>query len=306
MTRRGWLILLLLPFLAWLCTGVFQVNPGEQAVVRRFGALAGPPRGPGLHFGLPWGLDRVDRVAVDTQRELRVGGVTEDIVGSTGRSMEALLTGDNNLLDLQLTVFYRVDPQAVVAYVLHRDRVEPVLARLTEEATLFAVASERIDPLLLGQARQLEQRVKQSLLRQLAAQRLGVVVDQVTVNRAEPPGELVETFREVNRARTRRDTIEREAMSLRNTEVSLARQHSDRVRAEAATRAEQLRTAAAAESESFTKMLASLPTNPAQRRQALLEIYLSRMKEVLGKMQVRTITGANAEQHVILPASRDR
>ena len=60
-------------FLAYLVTGVYEIRPSEQAVVRRFGRVDGDPHGPGLLIGLPWGMDQVDRVAVDEQRVLEVG-----------------------------------------------------------------------------------------------------------------------------------------------------------------------------------------------------------------------------------------
>ena len=63
--------LLALLLIAYLLTGVYQVGPDERAVVRRFGKVVARP-GPGLGFGLPWGIDRVDRVPVRTVRQLRI------------------------------------------------------------------------------------------------------------------------------------------------------------------------------------------------------------------------------------------
>ena len=56
----------------YLLTGVAQVRPEERGVVRRFGAVVARP-GPGLWVGLPWGVDRIDRVPVRTARQLNVG-----------------------------------------------------------------------------------------------------------------------------------------------------------------------------------------------------------------------------------------
>ena len=58
--------------LGYLSTCLTQVQRGERAVVRRFGRIASTP-GPGLYFGLPWGMDRVDRIAVDQVRRIVVG-----------------------------------------------------------------------------------------------------------------------------------------------------------------------------------------------------------------------------------------
>src|SRR6478672_10857738 len=92
--------LLLLALLAYLATGVYQVGPEERAVVRRFGKVVARP-GPGLGFGLPWGIDRVDRVPVRTVRQLRVG-YDPETAGETGAPPGQMLTGDQNLVNVQL------------------------------------------------------------------------------------------------------------------------------------------------------------------------------------------------------------
>ena len=71
--RRLLLALLALGLVAYGLTGVVEVQPGERAVVRRFGRVLDDKPGPGLWVGLPWGIDRVDRVRVRTVRQLDVG-----------------------------------------------------------------------------------------------------------------------------------------------------------------------------------------------------------------------------------------
>src|SRR5262249_6232486 len=63
----------LLLLLAYLATGLTEVRPGERAVIRRFGRVLEETPGPGLWIGLPWGMDRVDRVSVDSVRRVVVG-----------------------------------------------------------------------------------------------------------------------------------------------------------------------------------------------------------------------------------------
>ena len=67
------LVVAVVLIVAYLLTGVVQVRPGERAVVRRFGRVLEHKPGPGLWVGLPWGMDRVDRVAVDQVRPVEVG-----------------------------------------------------------------------------------------------------------------------------------------------------------------------------------------------------------------------------------------
>src|SRR6266404_2581777 len=101
--RRLWLILLLL-LVAYGLTGVVQVRPGERAVVRRFGRVLAEKPEPGLWVGLPWGMDRVDRVEVDKVRQVSVG-YTED---ETGLPSGQFLTGDHNLVNVRVLLEYTV------------------------------------------------------------------------------------------------------------------------------------------------------------------------------------------------------
>ncbi len=94
------LVLILAAALIWMASGVYFVQPDEQAVVRRFGRLLQDgPREPGAHIGLPWGLDRVDRVKTREVRRVDIGPVS--LGGSAAGSAAAqFLTGDRNLVDV--------------------------------------------------------------------------------------------------------------------------------------------------------------------------------------------------------------
>src|SRR5438132_931964 len=99
-------LILLLAVVAYLLTGVVPVRPGEQAVVRRFGAVVAKP-GPGLWVGLPWGFDRVDRVPVDLVRRVTVG-YQPDAEIDAALPPGQLLTGDQNLVNVRAVIDYAV------------------------------------------------------------------------------------------------------------------------------------------------------------------------------------------------------
>src|SRR2546423_14517999 len=96
-----WLLVLLL--VGWLLTGVKEVRPGERAVVRRSGRVLDVQPRAGLWIGLPWGIDRVDRIPVEQIRRVDIGyrpgesGADETPAGQ-------LLTGDRNLINVSLVL----------------------------------------------------------------------------------------------------------------------------------------------------------------------------------------------------------
>src|SRR5947209_8554015 len=117
-----WLLLLLL--VVYLFTGVYQIRPGERAVVRRFGRVLPDRPEPGLWIGLPWGMDRVDRVPVELRRPVVVGYRPEEDDGGLATPPGQLLTGDHNLINIQVVLNYSVRPEGVADYVVQGERAD--------------------------------------------------------------------------------------------------------------------------------------------------------------------------------------
>ncbi len=106
-----------------------QVQPGERAVVRRFGRILDDKPGPGLFLGLPWGLDLVERVPVGRKKRVIVGVAKkeEDEQGETPAGQ--LLTGDHNLVNVEAEIHYTVREDQVDKFVLQAERADGLLAR---------------------------------------------------------------------------------------------------------------------------------------------------------------------------------
>src|SRR5262249_40687141 len=121
-----------LAVVAYLLTGLAEVRPGERAVVRRFGRVVATPA-PGLWIGLPWGMDRVDRVAVDRLRAVTIGYQPEEEEGPISPPGQ-LLTGDHNLINVRVVMHYTVDEAQVVDFVEQSDRADDLITRAAEAA----------------------------------------------------------------------------------------------------------------------------------------------------------------------------
>src|SRR5262245_54948170 len=103
---------LLVLWTAW--SAVTVVAPGERAVVRRFGRILDDKPGPGLYVGLPWGIDRVQRVAVNLERSVIVGWTSqEDTAEPSVTPPGQLLTGDHNLVNVRAQIHFMVIPEEV-------------------------------------------------------------------------------------------------------------------------------------------------------------------------------------------------
>lgn len=305
---KRWLVILLFVLLAgYFATGLFQVAPGEWAVVRRCGQPLADLRGSGLHWGLPWGIDQVDRVAVDEQRQLIIGyqdetGPGDSLAPITQASPTGqALTGDNQIVNIRISIHYRIERDSLVDYVLAKANVEELLTRATEATLTQTVASEKIDQVLLGRSISFETRLRDQLAQAIRQYRLGIVIDSVNLALAQPPAELIDIFRDVNRARSQRDISLTDANARKNADVSQARQEADRIitlgQSNANTRLAQARS----EADSFRALIATFPTTEPGASSALLQIYLSEMQSILARMQVKTLSDQGVEQVVIVP-----
>lgn len=298
--KRISLIIVVLSLVAYLGTAIYQVQPGEQAVVRRFGRVLDEPRPPGLHVGLPWGMDRVDRVAVDERRSIEVGFAPDDPGVPNAVPPGQVLTGDQNLVELRISVYYRVYHEheqtgAVVDYVLNRDRVEEVMTRAAEAALTATLAGQKVDEVLLGKAKDLEPLLRNRLVSTLAGYRLGVAIESVNLT-YRPPAKLDDIYREVNRARTQKETAEAEALGQQKTAISQALEEAIKKRSEADALYRQRLLEATAEAQSFLALLQS-----SDPQNALLSLYLSHMEQVFSRLQVRTLSNADVDQTIFMP-----
>ncbi|MCS6866882.1 MAG: SPFH domain-containing protein [Gemmataceae bacterium] len=285
MLKLRYLFLLLV--VSYLATGIYQVGPDQRAVVRRFGQVVARP-GPGLGFGWPWGIDQVDRIPVRTVRQLRVGydpNTANDAVTSPGQ----MLTGDQNLVNIQLVLDYAIGETDADLddYVLHRDRVEAILARATEAAMGEWAAAHSIDQVLLTGNAALPVWVMNRLHERLPVLRLGVRVQRASVAILAPPDEVRAAFEAVNQAETAIRTRETQARQQSEQRLTQANAVKYRLEQEAAQYRDEQLAQAAAEAEAFRKELMAFREVLKSHPDALAFLWWQEMQDILDTLTTR-------------------
>ena len=238
-----------LALLASLLTGLAQIRPGERGVVRRFGKVVATP-GPGLWIGLPWGMDQVDRIAVDRGRTVKFGFSPEEEDFSPNTPPGQLLTGDHNLIDIQVVIHYSVDDSRVVSFVENEDRADSLIARAAETVLAEWVAGKAIDDVLLRGKVLLPDVLVTKTRQRIAGYQLGVQIQEAAVAHLFPPDDVKDAFDKVTRAQasirtaeqnalqdaararraaqTEKFQLERQTESYMNERIRLARAEADR------------------------------------------------------------------------------
>lgn len=204
-----WLLLL-----AYLLTGVVQVRPGERALVRRFGRVLEEKPTAGLWIGLPWGMDRIDRVSVDFVRRVTVGYPAEADDDGLATPPGQLLTGDHNLVNVQVLLDYAVrqtSDQDVEDYVVNQERVESVLHRMAEASVAEWIGGRTVDEVLIQGKARLPVLLVEQVQKRIEPYRLGVELRGASVAHLFPPREVRQQFDDVTRSQTEIQTKEHRA-----------------------------------------------------------------------------------------------
>jgi modulator of FtsH protease HflK len=278
---------LLFLFVAYLLTGVAQIGPEERAVVRRFGKVVAKP-GPGLWIGLPWGIDRLDRVPTATVRRVTVGYQPEAIDDSPMPAGQ-LLTGDQNLVNVQVAVDYALaeGETALEDYVMQRDHIDGVIAREAEAVMAEWVAGRTVDEVLLAGNAELPSRLVRQVQKRTEPYRLGVRISQASVAYLAPPEEVRSAFEEVNRAQTNIRTQEYRARQEEQARLRAASAEKFRFEQEARAAVDAKLSQARAEAEAFGKRLESYRRLKEQNPDVLTAIWWDEMGRVLLSLKGR-------------------
>jgi membrane protease subunit HflK len=291
---RYLLVLAVLAFLGSLVTGMTQVRPGERVVVRRFGKVVATP-GPGLWIGLPWGLDRIDRVTVDQVRRVVVGYQPEQEDDTQAAPPGQLITGDHNLVNIQVVVHYAVDENQVVSFFEQADRADALIARAAETVLTEWVAGRTIDDVLLqgkvvlsGPPRTDQDEhgvVATRAAKRLEPYRLGIRLLNADVAYLYPPQEVKNAFDEVTKAQTSIRTREQEALQYADKRQREAATRKFKIEKETEAYIEERLRLARAEADRFEKRLEQYQRLRRDNPQFLASIWYDEIRDLVKKMK---------------------
>jgi len=249
--------------LFYLASGFYVVQPGEQAIVRRFGQVLPGEIGPGLHYRVPWPVDQVDIVSVSAVRR------TE-----TDRAL--MLTGDENLINVRLGVHYVVADPA--AYLFRVTDPDTLVSAAAEAAARQVIAEEAVDNVLTIDKALIQSRAAELAQATLDAYETGLQIVDVQLLESSPPEAVADAFRDVSSAREDKQTVVNEALAYQNEVVPTARgDAATLVNAARAYAAEKV-NAAQGEAARFSAQQAAHADQPAITH---VRLYLEAIENVL-------------------------
>ena len=269
---------LLLIVLAW--TSCYTVQAESEGVVLRFGKFLKTVE-PGLHFKLPFGIDRVSVLPTRRQLKLEFGFTTSGYTnpyqpGEDTREERSMVTGDLNAALVEWVVQYRIeDPKQYLFDVRNPDQT---LRDLSEAATREVIGDRTVDEVITIGRQDIEISALARMQELAKRYMLGIRVDQVQLKNVNPPAEVQASFNEVNKAQQDRENAINIANGDYNEAVPRARGQADQmIRAAEGYRFKRVNEAQG-DVASFNAILAEYVKAPEITRTRL---YLETMGDVL-------------------------
>lgn len=262
----------------WLYNAVYVVDEQEQAVILRFGKYY-ETVGPGLNIYLP-PIDRKFQENVTRERAYSKQG--------------QMLTEDENIIEVPLTVQYRVSN--LQEFVLNVDQPEISLQHATDSALRHVVGSTSMDQVLTEGREQMAIDVRERLQRFLDTYKTGITVTQVNIQSAAAPREVQEAFDDVIRAREDEQREKNQAEAYANGVIPEARGQAQRIVEDANGYREEVVARAQGETDRFTRLLAEYRKAPEVTRERL---YLETMQDLLGNTNKVLVTGDQGQNNLL-------
>jgi membrane protease subunit HflK len=299
----------------YVATGLYTVPANEIAVVRRFGQAVWPPRTSGLHFDLPWPLTRIDRVNLNAVRTLAVGEATDEasaILAPTTNQPTTFLTGDRNLLQLRVVVQYRVSEEFLAEWLYACDAPEQRLRSQVESTVADLVSRSGVDFVHTQGLAELNNRLLLAVRAAARDQRLGCDVEQVTIDRAEPPARVKADFLDVSNARADMSRSINEARAYAEQRLAEsqadARQLIDLSERERGIKVSRAKGAADRFVKLADQVLLDARTGGRDyvlsRHLTLNRMYVETLREVLGRAKSKVVLDGPQPTDVMLPSEQ--
>lgn len=277
-------------------TCAYTVDDKQQGVVTTFGKVT-DITDPGLHFMLPFGIQKVERVDVNVYQKIELGYTNDDGYPVSKTSESTMITGDYNIVNVDFFVEYKIsDP---VQYLYSSTDPEMILRNLIQSQVRNVVGSSSVDAVLTDGKEEIQRQVKELVTQILAEYDIGLTLVDVRIQDSEPPtAQVVEAFKAVETAKQTAEAVVNEAKAYQNAQLPSAEAEANKL-LENAQFLKQKRINEAIEAVAmFEAMYAEYVQNPEITRSRM---YYEAISQILPGVKVYINTGAGENIDMLLP-----
>lgn len=254
----------------WAFASFYTVKPEEQSVELFLGEYSSTGN-PGLNFA-PWPFVTAEVIPVTREQ-------SEDIGVATGRGSGngLMLTTDENIVDIDFQVVWNINDPA--KFLFNLADPQQTVRSVSESAMREIIAQSELAPILNRDRGQIEQDAFELIQATLDAYDSGINIVRVNLDKADPPREVIDSFREVQAAEQERDRLERQADAYANRVLAGARGEAAQVLEEAEAYRARVVNEAEGEASRFSAVLAEYQLAPEVTRRRL---YIETLERIYG------------------------
>jgi len=276
--------------LVWLGTGFFIVQEGQQAVITQFGKYKATV-GAGFNWRMPWPVQRHELVYVSQIRSVDIG--RDNIIKATGLRESAMLTEDENIVEIKFAVQYRLNDAR--AYLFESKNPTEAVVQAAETAVREVVGKMKMDSALAEERDQIAPRVRQLMQTILDRYKVGIEVVGINLQQGgvRPPEQVQAAFDDVLKAGQERERAKNEAQAYANDVVPRAVGAASRLKEEANAYRERIVAQAEGDAQRFKAILPEYQKAPQVTRDRLYTETFQQVYSNVTKVLVDSKQGSN-------------
>ena len=275
---KGIALIALVVIAGWLATGLYRVQADEQGVALVFGKVW-DKTGPGLHYNVPAPIGEVIKPKVTRVNRVEVG--FRGSQGSQNVTRESLmLTGDENIIDVQFVVFWLIKDAA--NFLFNVRNPELTVKAVAESAMREVIGQTPLEEAITTKRQSVQQDSKELLQKILDQYGAGVSIAEIQLQKADPPQEVIDAFQDVQRAQQDQERSVNEATAYKNDIIPRAKGEAQKMLQDAEAYKQRLIKESEGEAKRF---LSVYSTYLGAKDVTTRRLFLERMQDVLQKSE---------------------
>ena len=278
-------------------TCFYTVDDKQQAVVTTFGKVTEITNA-GVHFKLPFGIQKVTKVDVHVYQKIELGYSSNKESGAIVNTSEStMITGDYNIVNVDFFVEYKIsDP---VAYLYSSVNPESILKNLIQSQVRNVVGSSTVDAVLTDGKENIQMQVRELVSKILAEYDIGLSLVDVRIQDSEPPTKaVVEAFKAVETAKQQAESVVNQAKAYQNAKIPSAQAEADKLIQNAEYLKQKRINEAKEKVAMFTALYEEFARNPEITRSRM---YYEAISRILPGVKVYINTGSGNAVDMLLP-----
>ena len=301
--KKNFVSAILILIILWLLSGFYKVNANEQGVVLRFGEWVRTTL-PGLHYHLPYPIERAKTPKVTKVNKTEIGFRE---LNNTQRMLleeSLMLTGDENIVDINFSVFWVINDAGKYLFKLRNP--DASVKSISESVMREVIGNTPIADALAERRQEIEILSLDKIQNVLDKYESGIEVTQLQLQKVDPPDQVIDSFRDVQRARADKEKVINEGIAYKNDIIPRARGEAEQIIQKSEAYKREVVARSEGDAQRFESVLKSYKNNEDVTKK---RIYLETLEGIFQnatKVIIDTKQGSGVLPYLPLPEIRKR